>query len=205
MSFTVVLDGDWSKQKMTAKKLMNHMPQRIEVFLRREAEVMRALVIVAYDAQGIPHRWKKLSPWTIAGRRLHGFRGTKALVWTGEMRKSISTAWDSASQSAFCGIQYQTKSADGKSMVNIAKLHEYGSKRIAIKITPRMRRYLAVLAKFLPRSARMKKKDRKRHIATGIIVIQIPARPFMRTQLPVFRLNAPVRARKFFMEWIFKA
>jgi len=198
MGFTVELVGDWRERAASGRRVSSLMKVRIRSFLIREAEEMRRLVGHAFVSQGAPGKWPKLSPWTIAGRRLNRFGGTKALIWSGEMRKSISTSWDEGSQSAFCGIMYQKKGMNGQSMVNIAKIHEYGSKRFAIRITPRMRKYLAVLARYLPRGARMTKRDRKRHIVTGIIVIKIPPRPFMRNQLPVFRLNAERRARAWF-------
>lgn len=200
MPYSVQLEGDWTKSKPAMRKVARMMDVKIRSFLIREAEIMRMLVVHTFAAQGVPRPWLKLSPWTIAGRRLHRFRGTKALIWSGEMRKSISTQWNEGRKSAFCGIKYNTKSSDGRSMVNIARIHEFGSKKIAIRITPRMRKYLAVLARYLPRGARRKKRDKI--TVTGIVVFRIPPRPFMRPQLPVFRLNAERRARAFFTGWL---
>lgn len=198
MGMSVTLEGDWKNKTEAGRRIARLMDVKIGQFLIREAEIMRMLVGHSFAAQGTPRAWQKLSKWTIANRRLNRFGGTKALIWSGEMRKSISTSYDPNRKASFCGIKYKTKAPDGKSMVNLAKLHEYGSKKIAIRITPRMRRFLFVLAKFLPRGMRWTKRNKRGHYTTGIIVIQIPPRPFMGPQKPVFALNAERRARAFF-------
>jgi hypothetical protein len=68
------------------------------------------------------------------------------------------------------------------SLVNVAAIHEFGSRPIVLKLTPKARRFLH--AAFRAAGLDAPAGDRP---STGIAVIKIPARPFLR---PVFEKHA---------------
>jgi len=68
-------------------------------------------------------------------------------------------------------------------MVDVAKLNEYGSDPIVIPMTSQMRRYLFALL----RSAG---KEPTGGSSKGVVVTQIPARPFLRPAFEKFKKGA---------------
>ena len=86
-------------------------------------------------------------------RKFKNFGGTKALIHTGQLRNSITTKVNPSKMEAFVVILYQSKhkgsgkKAKSQSMVNIAKVHEYGTKPFLVKRTLKMQRFLAMVAK----------------------------------------------------------
>ena len=106
----------------------------------------------------------------MAIRRFRGFGGTKALIAGGDLRNSITVTREG--DQVFVGVHRTAKTRTGQSVVDIAALHEHGSRPIVIKLTPKARAFLhAAFRKAgldgphggLP--------------STGIAVIQVPARP----------------------------
>ena len=122
-----------------------------------------------------------LSPWTLASRRLGGpggkrpkLKGTKPLIATGDMRNNITHKVEGGA--AFVGLMKSAKRKDGKGLVDLAAVHEFG-KTIVIRITPKMRKFMAILAREV---------GDKKGAPTGsgatktFLVIRIKARPFIR-------------------------
>jgi len=70
------------------------------------------------------------------------------------------------------------KGREGQPLVNVAAVHEFGSRPIVVKLTPKARRFL---------HAAFRKAGLDRPASggpsTGIAVIKVPARPFL---APVF-------------------
>ena len=198
MSFTVTLTGDWSNYASYKRSVSSRFAYRIQTFLLREALIMRTLIVEEFPTQG-KKLWKPLSPWTIANRRLRRFGGTKALIHSGQLMNSVTALWDPAKRAAFAGVLYQTRGKDGKSLVNLAKLHEYGHPGIVIRVSPRMRRFLFFLAKYLP-AHRGSKTRRGAGAGKNMIVVRIPARPFMAPAQRMFlKTDVNGRMRRFFM------
>lgn len=81
------------------------------------------------------------------------------------------------------GVLRSARSSSGESLVDVAQLQEFGGPPVIIPITLKMRRFLAVLR-------------RRAGIATtgggglGVIVTQVPARPFRRPAFEKFRAGA---------------
>lgn len=117
----------------------------------------------------------KLSPFTRASRRLAGFRGTKTLVVSGDLAAAPVHVLGEPKTTMFIGIPRGARAKNGRDLVDVAGIHEHGS-TIVLAVTPRMRRFIAILM----RKARIKPTGRRRRRATGIMVIKIPARPFAR-------------------------
>lgn len=131
--------GDWGRaRRATGPAQVAKIKGVIRRAVRREAERLRAEIVVGITRQapgGLAFR--PLSPLTIARRRAEGFAGTKALIRTGELRRSIATV--QAGDAVFVGIPL--RSGGGEKMVRIGQVHEFGSNPIII---PRGRRNIAV-------------------------------------------------------------
>ncbi len=170
--FNLDLRGDWDKAKgALAVKLK---PLIREATLQEAALGERIMKRFITDAGG--KGWvAPLSPWTVASRKLSrpAIKGTKPLIARGDMRNSI-THKVSGGQ-AFVGILKAAKSKDGKSLHDLAALHEKG-KTIVIRITPKMRRFMAILARTVHGGS---KKGGSGGGGKQFLVVHIPARPFI--------------------------
>jgi len=181
----VSLTGDWG----LARRLLAAGPQRLQsginAALRQEAHALRREVVQGLTQQapgGTPIR--PLAPATIAARQLTGFNGTKALIERGDMRNSVSVIVEG--DEAFVGIARTARAKDGRALVDIAELHEFGGAPRVIPITPRMRRFLfAVLRRMGVQSTGRRGR--------GVIVVQVPERPFLRPAFERFRVGASRR------------
>jgi hypothetical protein len=212
MPFTLKMTGTWALRSQKAgavgqvsdKMIAHRINIHIDAFMRRETLLMVQMVGTGWIAQGIGTPWKPISPWTVAGRKMTNIGGEKALIASGEMHKSLVTQYDPKSKKGFCGILYQTKRKDGKGMVNIAKIHEFGAGPIVIKMTPKMIMYLRYLSKFLPpgmrKDYRKARKGGKR--SSGVIIINIPARPFFGPARMPFAAGITTRVRAFFKDGV---
>lgn len=127
---------------------------------------------------------KPPSPLTIAARQLAGFGGSKALLVRGDLRNSITVFVHG--DEAFVGVSRSTRAKDGGAMVDLAKLHEFGGPPVIIPITPKMRRFLFALL-------RQAGKEPTGGSGRGVIVVQVPARPFLRPAFKKFREGASKR------------
>jgi len=178
--------GDWA----LARRILSHGPTKLRASigtaLRQEAEVLRAEIVTGITAQapgGEP--FKPLSPLTLAARKLAGFGGTKALLVRGDLRNSIATIVKG--DEAFVGVPRKARSKDGRSLVDVAQVHEFGSNPIVIPVTPRMRRFLFALL-------RQAGKEPTGGSGKGVVVVTIPARPFLR---PAFKKFSEGAQRRF--------
>ena len=174
--------GDWAR----ARRLLTAAPQRLQAAIgtavRQEAHALRNEIVQGLTRQapgGEP--LKPPSPLTIAARELEGFGGTKALIVRGDLRNSITVFVQG--DEAFIGVSRSARSKDGASMVDLAKLHEFGGAPVIIPMTPKMRRFLFALL-------RQAGKEPTGGSGRGVIVVQVPARPFLRPAFDKFREGA---------------
>ncbi len=177
--------GDWAR----ARRLLTAAPQRLQAAIgtavRQEAHALRNQIVQGLTSQspgGEP--LKPPSPLTIAARQLEGFGGSKALIVRGDLRNSITVIVQG--DEAFIGVSRSARSKDGASMVDIAKLNEFGGPPVIIPITPKMRRFLFALL-------RQAGKEPTGGSGRGVIVVQVPARPFLRPAFDKFREGASRR------------
>lgn len=84
---------------------------------------------------------------------------------------------------AFIGVSRSARSKDGASMIDLAKLKEFGGPPVIIPITPKKRRFLFALL-------RQAGKEPTGGSGRGAIVVRVPARP---SSGP--RSTSPARAR----------
>lgn len=177
--------GDWAR----ARQLLTAAPQRLQAAIgtavRQEAHALRNEIVQGLTSQspgGEP--LKPPSPLTIAARQLEGFGGSKALIVRGDLRNSITVIVQG--DEAFIGVSRSARSKDGASMVDLAKLHEFGGPPVIIPMTPKMRRFLFALL-------RQAGKEPTGGSGRGVIVVQVPARPFLRPAFDKFREGASRR------------
>lgn len=193
-----VLFGEWGPLLATLKNAPRDFKNAKRIALMQEAEFYRTQWVRGIKSQAPGGQsFVPLSPATIALRKFFGFKGTKALVRRADLVNSITVhELHDAEDSIFVGVQRNAKNEKGESLVDIMKLEEYGSKPIIIKITPKM----AALLHMAFRKANLMGPLRP---STGIITVQIPARPSMG---PTFEKFAePTEASKRFAERFQKA
>lgn len=181
----VARTGEWA----LARQLLGAAPERLRsaigTALRQEAHVLRNEIVQGLTQQapgGEP--LKPPSPLTIAARQLDGFGGTKALIVRGDLRNSVAVVVEG--DEAFIGVPRSARSNGGESLVDLAQLHEFGGPPVVIPITPKMRGYLFALL-------RQAGKEPSGGTGRGVVVVQVPARPFLRPAFEKFRDGASRR------------
>ncbi len=121
---------------------------------------------------------RPLAPMTLALRRLpsSGSRlktgSSKALIDTATMIQSVAVE-KAGSTAYFVGINRSARAADGKSLVDIAELHEFGGSPFSIRITTKVRAFFFALFKMGLISGPI--SPRKKVISNP----GVPARPFL--------------------------
>lgn len=177
--------GDWA----LARRLLSAAPTRLQRAIatatRQEAHALRNEIVRGLTSQA-PGGEPLLPPsqLTLAARQLKGFGGTKALIVRGDLRNSIGVIVQG--DEAFVGVLRSAQSSQGGSLANLAELHEFGGPPVVIPITPRMRRFLFAL---LRKAGRSPSGGEGR----GVVVTQVPARPFLRPAFNRFRQGADRR------------
>ena len=177
--------GDWAR----VRRLLTAAPQKLQsaiaTAVRQEAHVLRNEIVQGLTSQspgGEP--LAPPSPLTLAARQLEGFGGTKSLIVRGDLRNSIVVIVEG--DEAFIGVSRSARSKDGAAMVDVAKLNEFGGPPTIIPITPKMRRFVFALL-------RQAGKEPTGGGGRGVIVVQVPARPFLRPAFDKFRQGANQR------------
>jgi len=169
--------GEWN----AAARILGTGPGRIRGAIHNaitsEAHLFRREAVKGLRTQAPGgKKFKPLAKSTLVSRRMKGFSGSKALIVRGDLRNSIKVVvkTQSSGTEAFVGVLRKARSKNGKSLYDIAKLNEFGSRPIVIQITPAMAKFLAVLFK------KMGSGKTSGLGGKGYIVIKIPARPFIR-------------------------
>lgn len=173
----IVRVGDWA----LAHRILTGGAQRVKRAIDRavlqEAHFMRSKIVEGLrDQAPAGQRFRPLAPSTLAIRRFKRFRGTKALINRGDLRNSIAVHRDGGN--AFVGVLRSARGRSGQPLANVAELNEFGSRPIVIRVTPKMRRFLAAALKGSGGGGGGGGGGGTGGI--GIIVVQIPARPFIR-------------------------
>jgi hypothetical protein len=174
---------------------MSTAPQQLQravnLSLRQEAERLRTEVVqgITRQAPG-DEALEPPSELTLAARKLRGFGGTKSLMVRGDLRNAIAAIVHGAE--AFVGVPRKARGKDGEPLVDVAQLMELGSRPIVIPITPAMRRFLYVLLKTGGKDAGSDGGGGGGG-GRGVVVVQIPARPFLRPAFKKFMQGAQAR------------
>lgn len=186
----ITTTGDWKE----AARLLDHAGERLQGALDKavlqEAQFFRTKIVEGIREQapgGKP--FLPLAPTTLAIRRFRGFKGSKALLVHGDLRNSIVVVKET--EGVFVGVLRTAKGREGQSLVNVAAVHEFGSRPIVVRLTPKARR-------FLHAAFREAGLDRPGGgTSTGIAVIRVPARPFFGPVLEKHGADAGAVSRRF--------
>lgn len=178
--------GDWALARQVLSAAPARLQRAIGTAVRQEAHALRNAVVQGLTSQapgGEP--MKPPSPLTLAARQLKGFGGTKTLLVRGDLRNSISVVV--SGNEAFVGVLRSARTGgSGESLANLAALHEFGGPPVVIPMTPRMRRFLFALL-------RRAGQETTGGDGRGVVVVQVPARPFLRPAFNKFRQGADRR------------
>lgn len=172
------ITGDWRR----AARILGTAPVRIRLALDRavsaEAQFFRRKVVEGIREQAPGgRRFQPLSEATLAIRRFTGFRGTKALILRGDLRNSVKVVkrQTASGTAAFIGVLRSARGRGGQPLVNIAEIHEFGTRTFLIEVTPAMRKFLA--AAFRQELGGL--EGGGGGLARGVIAVKIQARPFL--------------------------
>jgi len=168
--------GDWA----LARKLLTGSPVKlkaaVDTALHQEAQLLRKEIVQGITKQAPGgESFKPLSPLTLAARKLAGFGGTKALMVRGDLRNAIAAI--ARRGEAFVGVPRKARGKDKGSLIDVAKVQEFGAGPFVVPMTPAMRRYLFALI-------RRSGEEPTGGSGRGVVVVSIPARPFLR---PAFK------------------
>lgn len=186
---SVVKVGGWHE----AKRILRAGPQRfrraVDRAVMQEAQLYKKEIVQGITT-GKPggKSMEPLAESTLATRRARGIRGTKPLIARGDLRRSITVVKGSFG-GAFVGVLRSAKGRDGQSLVNVAKVHELG-KTVVVQLTDASRRFVAMVM----REAGVESDGGGG--GTGIVVVRIPARPFLRPVFDKLSKGAPARVTK---------
>lgn len=177
------LTGEWQQ----AKKVLASTPAELA------AAIPKAIGLEAqYLVSKIVRRMGSVSPGisslTRKTRRVRGFGGTKALIVSGDLRNSIGVIQQG--YEAFIGV------ARSASRFNLAVVHELG-KTVVIAMTAKMRGFLfgkLFARRQTTRTIKSSNYGKGGSGAKGIIIVRIPARPFIK---PVFDDEGPGSPERF--------
>ena len=177
--------GDWA----VARRLLAGGPVKLKAAvgtaLRQEAQLLRKEIVQGITRQAPGgESLKPPSPLTLAARQMKGRGGTKSLMVSGDLRNGIATIVKG--DEAFVGVPRKARGKDGKSLVDVAQVQEFGAGPIIIPMTPAMRRFLFALLRVAGESG-------GGGSGKGVVVIQIPARPFLRPAFKVFQKGVQKR------------
>lgn len=177
--------GDWA----VARRLLAGGPLKLKAAVgtafRQEAQLLRKEIVQGITRQAPGgESIKPPSPLTLAARQLKGRGGTKALMVSGDLRNGIAAIVKG--DEAFVGVPRKARGKDGKSLVDVAQVQEFGAGPIIIPMTPAMRRFLFALLRVAGESG-------GGGSGKGVVVVQIPARPFLRPAFKVFQKGVQKR------------
>ena len=177
--------GDWA----LARRLLTGAPVKLKLAvgtaIRQEAQLLRKEIVQGITKQAPGGKaFKPLSPLTLAARKMKGRGGTKALMVRGDLRNAIAAIVKG--DEAFVGVPRKARGKGGKSVVDVAQVQEFGAGPIVIPMTPAMRRFLFAL---LGQAGVEKTGGSGR----GVVVVQIPARPFLRPAFKQFEKGVQKR------------
>lgn len=179
--------GDWAKAAKTFGVLKRDFNAKLKVAIKQEAHFFEAKIKEYMSDAG---NFVPLSPATLAMRKLAGFAGEKPLNASGALKGAVTVVPNTPALKHFVGILRTARSSKGgkasRSLINVAHIMENGA-TIVMRMTPAMRRFLfGVLFKGQPKTG-------KQPVHKGLLIIKIPARPFVS---PVFEKYGPTSAKR---------
>lgn len=186
----VRLAGEWGRAQRILQGSVRKLRGGMEAAVREEAKRARDEVVRGVRKQAPGGKaLEKPSPLTLASRQLEGLRGRNALQASGELLRALTSV--ARGLEAFVGIRSNARGKDGRPLADIAQAQEEGVGPIAIPMTEGMRRYLGVLRS----RANGASGGEGGGGGSGVIVVRIPARPFLRPAFEAAMQGARQRLR----------
>ncbi len=180
----VTKTGDWRRARALLAAGPLRLKAAIGLALQQEAEALRREIVQGLTRQALGG--SPLAPpkeTTLAARRLKGFGGSKSLIMRADLRNGIATIV--RGDEAFVGVPRTARGKDGQSLANVAEIQEFGSAPIVSPMTDAMRRFVFAV---------LREAGEPVGGGKGVVVVQVPARPFLR---PAFERFKPGAQRRF--------
>lgn len=170
----MTLTGEWDKAGRMLGQLAE--AQRWQAAWERaataEAHRLRGLMVMAFQNAGPPgQKWPPLAAITQLLSRIAGRGDRHPLLYHGDLRNSIQVVRER--DVVFVGTHRATKGPDGKSLVNLAMIHNYGTRTYTVRITDKVRRF------FLWLSLATGGQTKPLSLGRSFLVIRIPPRPWV--------------------------
>lgn len=182
----VLRTGDWAIARQVLAAGPERLRSAIGVAVRQEAQGLRNEIVQGLTQQSPGgEQLVPPSPLTLAKRQLEGVGGTKSLIVQGDLRNSVAVVVEG--DEAFIGVPRTARGSGGESLVDVAQVQEFGGPPVVIPVTPAMRRFLFALL-------RRAGKEPTGGNGRGVVVVQVPPRPFLRPAFEKFRQGV---ARRF--------
>ncbi|MCG8416636.1 MAG: phage virion morphogenesis protein [Proteobacteria bacterium] len=179
--------GKWNEARRILRTAQTQFRRARMQATRQEALALKREIVLGLTS-GKPggRRLAPLESSTVATRRARRIRGTKPLLARGDLRRSISVVVTPTGD-AFIGILRTATNRRGEKLVDVATVHEFG-KTVVVPLTPASRRFLMATL----RTAEIRPEQTGAG-ETGIVVVRIPARPFLRPAFKQFSRRAKDR------------
>lgn len=123
--------GDWDKVKALVANLGNELRKSQEICLSRFALKTEAIAKTHMSTQDLG--WKSLKAATVA-RKIRRVESENILIATSTYFQSI-TSWTD-NETAYAGVKRDVVNKEGVKVLDIAKLHEFGTKAGGIPARP---------------------------------------------------------------------
>lgn len=169
------MKGAWKAAMNDLRTARTRFPRAIDKSVAQEAQMARKMIIDGIREQApAGKRFLPLSRLTVALRRSQGFRGSKALTRTGALIGNIAAKRQGRGR-YFVGVLRGATTRTGTAITTIARMNEEGA-TFVVRVTPRMRRYLMAA---LRQAGKSRARPGTGALKRGIMVVRIPARPFI--------------------------
>jgi hypothetical protein len=186
-----VLVGQWNLASQMLGGFKSNLHNAIQSTLAEEAvDLVGVIKKGIRDQAPGGETFAPLSELTLASRAFEG-KGNrdKILMVDGDLLGSVTHK--TGYEEAWVGVLKSKVSSDGKSMVNIAAVHENGFEPIVIPYTDKVRKYLMAMMTAYgiePTASEGGKKD--------VIIISIKPRPFLEPSFKKWSRNAADRWKR---------
>lgn len=174
--------GQYSSLASAMKRVVNQV-------ISREALVLRRAIRTGIISQA--PAGKAFKPLAESTKAMKG--SSKALIDKGDLVGSISNSRVSLSgkmAAQFVGVNRTAIGKSGQALANVAEIHEFGTKKFSIPITPKLRGWWGAMAAAGIFASRL--SGSKTHISHP----GVPERPFLRPPFEAWKKEADVRFRK---------
>lgn len=183
------LTGGWSQMARLLGKAPFYLQRAQQKALIQEAEFFRTKIVEGIRDQAPGGKaFKPLSPYTIAMRHFLRLHSEKALIERGDLLRNIVVHKIDANN-VFVGILRTATNSEGQSLVNIGMIQEYGAGPFVIRLTAKMRAFLATVFR------KMQLPPQHGGHGSGQIVVVIPPRPFLGPVFEMYGTSSSVEKR----------